>query len=111
MLRVPAKDPSAAPAIFGVADCTVFKAKTGGARIIGWETVLRSDWGASYPKFLTACTQQQIRYDGTRVRVFLCAQAIGAGGGCADGGNYRSTDGEHHWEISRSGAGWEPLPR
>jgi len=98
------------PAIFGVSDCTVFQARTAHDEIIGWDVVLRSDWGASYPKFMTSCTRQSIRYDGRYVRVFLCAQALGAGGGCVNGGNYRRADPRRRWEISPDGLHWRPLP-
>ena len=109
VLRV-AASAEGTPAIFGVSDCTVFKARTAHDDIVGWDVVLRSDWGASYPKFMTTCTRQSIRYDGRYVRVFLCAQAMGAGGGCANGGNYRRADPGHRWEASSDGLHWRPLP-
>jgi hypothetical protein len=108
VLRVPAPA-KGDPSIFGVADCTVFQARTAHDDIVGWDVVLRSDWGASYPKFMTACTRQSIRYDGRYLHVFLCAQAIGAGGGCANGGNYRRA-GSRRWEISPDNARWRTLP-
>ncbi|HEV2741323.1 MAG TPA: hypothetical protein VGU66_22375 [Candidatus Elarobacter sp.] len=99
------------PLIFGVHDCTVYQARTAHDDIIGWDVVLRSDWGGGYPKFMTSCTGEAIRYDGRYVRVFLCAQAIGAGGGCAGGGDYRRTaDGRHRWEISKDTVHWRTLP-
>lgn len=99
-----------APLIFGVHDCTLYKAVTEHQDIVAWRVVLRSDWGGSYPKFMTSCTRGEVAYDGGFVHAYLCAQAIGAGGGCAGGGNYRSRDGEHHWEIARQGGHWQPLP-
>jgi len=97
------------PLIEGVSDCTVYRAEIAHEDIVGWKAVLGADWGASYPKFMTVCTRQSIAYDGKYVTVLLCAQAIGAGGGCANGGSYRSRDGEHRWQYARGGTGWEPL--
>ena len=89
----------------------MFQARTAHDDIVGWDVVLRSDWGAAYPKFMTSCTSESIRYDGRYVLVYLCAQAMGAGGGCADGGNYRrSPDGRRGWEISANAIHWRPLP-
>ncbi len=109
--RVPAAASGSAELIFGVHDCTLYKAVTQHQDIVDWRVVLRSDWGGGYMKFMTSCTAQDVSYDGKFVRVYLCAQAIGAGGGCADGGNYRSRDGEHHWEVSRNPGHWHPLPQ
>jgi hypothetical protein len=110
--RVPAAASGGAPLIFGVHDCTLYKAVTEHQDIVKMaRVVLRSDWGGGYMKFMTSCTGQDVSYDGKFVRVFLCAQAFGAGGGCADGGNYRSHDGEHHWEISRVPATGNRLPQ
>jgi hypothetical protein len=78
------------PVILGLAGCQVFRAQTARGEIVGWQTILTAD--GTYPRFMTACSRQHIGLDGKYVRVFLCAQAIGAGGGCANGGNYRSAD-------------------
>ena len=100
---------SDAPMILGVHDCIVYKAITDNGEITRWKMVLRSDWGSQYANISLKCTRQSIRWDGTYVNVDLCAQGISeAGGGCAAGGNYRSRDGEHNWEISR-GEHWLPL--
>lgn len=58
----------------------------------------------------TACIAQTIKYAGGYVIVHFCAQAFGAGGGCADGGDYRSRDGEHHWQFTGMTGNWDPLP-
>jgi hypothetical protein len=107
-VAVPGRDPM----IFGLNDCIAYKAKTAHGDIVGWSVVLASDWGqSSYPKWATACTSQHIRYDGRYVVVDFCAQAFGAGGGCAGGGGtYRSRTGDARgWQI-RSGGGWAALP-
>jgi len=105
IVRIPAKAAKGAPTILALSDCTIYKATFNGTNIVDWKVVLRSDWGGSYPKFMTVCTQQSLRFDGHYAKVDLCAQAIGAGGGCADGGDYRSTNGDR-WQIA-SGSGWE----
>jgi len=110
--QIPPKAPGNAPQIFGITDCTLYKAVTEDERIVDWRVVLSSDWGEhSYPKWMTACAREALRYDGKYVHVLFCAQAIGAGGGCAGGGgSYRSRDGEHHWEVSQDQQSWYPLP-
>lgn len=99
--------------IFGLNDCTVYKAQTAHDDIVGWSVVLASDWGqSSYPKWATVCTSEHFRYDGKYVIVQFCAQALGAGGGCAGGGGtYRSHAGNAQgWQI-RTDKGWSTLPR
>jgi hypothetical protein len=99
------------PMIFALDDCVLYKAQIAGERIAGWMVVLASDWGqSSYPKWLTACISQTVRYDGKYIVASFCAQAIGAGGGCAGGnGTYRSRTGDARgWQIS-TGRGWESL--
>jgi hypothetical protein len=55
--------------------------------------------------------RQSIEYKNGRVEVFLCAQAIGAGGGCANGGLYWSARGERPRRISYDGGHrWMTLP-
>jgi hypothetical protein len=111
--RIPPREPGAAPQIFGIEHCTLYKAVTKDGEIVDWRVVLSSDWGqTSYPKWMTVCTREALRYDGAYVHVLFCAQPIGAGGGCAGGGgSYRSRDGEHRWEISQDQKSWEPLPK
>jgi hypothetical protein len=111
VLRIPARGHD--PTIFGLDNCIVYKAKTAHDDIVGWSVVLASDWGqSSYPKWMTVCTAQRIRYDGKYVIVDFCAQAIGAGGGCAGGGGtYRSRTGNAQgWQI-QANKGWIALPR
>jgi hypothetical protein len=66
--------------------------------------------GRQLSEFFTACTAQTVKYAGGYVIVHFCAQAFGAGGGCADGGDYRSRDGEHHWQFTGMTGHWDPLP-
>lgn len=111
VLRVPVQGHD--PMIFGLDDCVVYKAQTAHDEIVGWSVVLASDWGeSSYPKWATVCTSQHIRYNGKYVVMDLCAQAIGAGGGCAGGGGmYRSRSGNAQgWQIL-AGNGWIALPK
>lgn len=111
LLRVPVRGHD--PMIFGLNDCIAYKAQTAHQDIVGWTVVLASDWGqSSYPKWMTSCTSEHIRDDGTYIIVDFCAQAIGAGGGCAGGdGTYRSRTGDAQgWQI-RGGNGWYALPK
>jgi hypothetical protein len=111
ILRVPVKGHD--PMIFGLNDCIVYKAQTAHDDIVGWSVVLASDWGqSSYPKWATVCTSQSMKYNGKYLVVDFCAQAIGAGGGCAGGdGTYRSRTGDAQgWQI-RTGNGWAALPK
>ncbi|HEX4013154.1 MAG TPA: hypothetical protein VHX17_04585 [Candidatus Cybelea sp.] len=101
------------PMFFGLSDCTLYKARVAHADIVGWDVVLASDWGQhSYPKWATGCTSQQMKYDGKYLVVSFCAQAFGAGGGCAGGdGTYRSRTGDpQSWQI-RDGSAWSALPK
>ncbi len=101
------------PMIFGMNDCIVYRAKSAHDDIVGWDVVLASDWGqSSYPKWMTGCTSESIKYDGKYVVVDMCAQALGAGGGCAGGGGtYRSRKGDPtSWEVP-DGKRWSPLPK
>lgn len=88
------------PVSLGMKDCKIYRAKNEQGVVTGWEQSLN----AIYLSF-TACTRQSIEYDGQYVKVFICEQAIGAGGGCAAGGNYRSRDGKL-WE-KLNGNKWE----
>ncbi|MGC1380815.1 MAG: hypothetical protein WA814_07300 [Candidatus Baltobacteraceae bacterium] len=103
--------PGKPPLIEGLDDCTVWKARYTGDRITGWKPALGADWGATYPKFMTACMDESIRYRDKRVIVWLCARAIGAGGGCTNGGHYWSYTGERPWRISSDGVQWADLRR
>jgi len=111
VLRVPVRGHD--PLIFGLNDCIVYKAQTTHDDVVGWTVVLASDWGqSSYPKWMTACTSQHIAYKKGYVVVDFCAQALGAGGGCAGGdGTYRSRTGDPQgWQI-RGYHGWSTLPK
>jgi hypothetical protein len=108
-VAVPGHDPM----IFGMNDCIVYKAQTAHDDIVGWTVVLASDWGeVSYPKWLTGCMRQSIKYDGKYIVVDMCAQAFGAGGGCAGGGGvYRSRKGDARgWDVP-DGNHWSPLSK
>jgi hypothetical protein len=111
VLRVPVRGHD--PMIFGLNDCIAYKAQTAHDDIVGWAVVLASDWGqSSYPKWATVCTSQHIRYTGKYLVVDFCAQALGAGGGCAGGGGtYRSRTGDAQgWQI-QTDQGWMTLPK
>lgn len=80
---------------------------------MGWDVVLASDWGMhSYPKWMTACSSQHVAYNGKYIVASFCAQALGAGGGCAGGdGTYRSRTGDPtSWQI-QDGNHWLSLAK
>jgi hypothetical protein len=79
------------PFIFGIADCTVYKAVTRDQQIADWRV------------------DEHLFYKNGFVRVDMCARAIGAGGGCNGGGTYRSRDGEK-WQVESNASTWIPLP-
>ena len=101
------------PLILGASGCKLYRARIEHEDITGWDVTLAADWGAvAYPQFLTACTRESLAWDGHDVRVYFCALAIGAGGGCTNGGYYRSRTGARPWWISEDGVhGWTLLPR
>jgi hypothetical protein len=99
------------PLIEGLNNCIVYKAQYDGQRISGWKSALGADWGGTYPAFLTGCMDQSLAYRNGEVRVYLCARAIGAGGGCNNGGHYRSRTGERPWMRSWDNVHWTALPR
>jgi hypothetical protein len=111
VLRIPVRGHD--PMIFGLNNCIAYKAQTAHDDIVGWSVVLASDWGqSSYPKWATVCTSQHIKYTGKYIVVAFCAQAIGAGAGCAGGdGTYRSRTGDARgWQI-QTGNSWVALPK
>ena len=98
------------PLIEGLSNCIVYKAQYDGQRISGWKSALGADWAGTYPAFLTGCVNESLAYRNGEVRVYLCARAIGAGGGCNNGGNYRSRTGERPWLRSWDRVHWAVLP-
>jgi len=108
-VHVPGK---ADPLILGAADCKLYRARYDHQDIAGWQVTLAADWGATYPAFMTACLDESLSWDGKYVKVYFCARAIGAGGGCTNGGTYRSRTGARPWQISLDGGKiWAPLPK
>jgi hypothetical protein len=75
-------------------DCRVYKVERNWFGSIRNQTrVLSGDFYLGF----TVCTRQSLRKDGDYAIATLCRQAVGAGGGCASSGTYRSRDGEK-WE-------------
>ncbi len=108
-VHVPGK---ADPLILGASGCKLYRARYDHQDIAGWEVTLAADWGATYPAFMTACMDESLAWDGKYVKVYFCARAIGAGGGCINGGNYRSRTGARPWFVSLgNGKDWAPLPK
>jgi hypothetical protein len=77
-------------------DCSLYSVKAEGRRKIGWAKVLEPD---PYP-FFTFCERQKIWQEEGAVRVTLGRIAFGAGGCCATGGTWRSSDGRE-WTKER----------
>lgn len=72
-----------------VHDCEVLRVQQGAQGRIEWTSVLAPE---PYP-FPTACERQSLSFDAGQVTAKLGRRAFGAGGCCASGGTYRSTDG------------------
>jgi len=103
--------PGKPPLIEGLDNCVLWKAQYDGDRISGWKAALGADWGGRYPAFMTGCMDQAVHYRNGEVRVYLCTRAIGAGGGCNNGGYYRSRTGERPWLQSWNQIEWWVLPQ
>jgi hypothetical protein len=85
-------------------DCRVYRVERNFFGSIRKTRVLSSEF---YP-FFTVCTRQSLVRSGDYAIASLCRQAIGAGGGCASSGIYRTKDGEKWEKESRDGR-WVPL--
>lgn len=59
----------------------------------------------SYP-FFTVCDRQFLKAEGAAVTVWLGRMAFGAGGCCATGGTFRTTDGRVWKKISNDSSPW-----
>lgn len=84
------------PVFLLVHDCEVFLVEPLEKGEVHWEKVLAPE---PYP-FFTSCQRQSIRYEAGVLQVTLGRMAFGAGGCCATGGDYRSTDGRHWKKVS-----------
>lgn len=62
-----------------------------------WDSVSLPFGPGEYPRFMTVCTRASITLEDGAAVVSICAQAIGAGGGCGRAGTFRSRDGTT-WE-------------
>lgn len=76
-----------------VHDCAVYKIEGTSANDMTWTVVLEAE---PYP-FFTSCARQSLSKGEDGVTVALGLMAFGAGGCCATGGTYRTTDGRR-WE-------------
>ncbi|EED67607.1 MULTISPECIES: hypothetical protein [Comamonas] len=84
------------PVFLLVHDCEVFLVEPLEKDEVRWEKVLAPE---PYP-FFTSCQRQSIRHEAGALSVTLGRMAFGAGGCCATGGDYRSTDGRNWKKIS-----------
>lgn len=84
------------PTFLVLHECELYQVErlaNGGVR---WESVLAPD---PYP-FFTVCQRQSMTERKGELTVKLGRMAVGAGGCCATGGTYRSTDGRQWKKIS-----------
>lgn len=72
-----------------VNDCEVYSVRSLEGGEVEWTSVLKPEF---YP-FFTVCQRQHLALKGDVLTAELGRMAIGAGGCCATGGTYRSTDG------------------
>ncbi len=72
-----------------VHDCAVYKIEGQSAKAMTWAVVLETE---PYP-FFTRCDRQSLSKGKETVTVELGRMAFGAGGCCATGGTYRTSDG------------------
>lgn len=79
-----------------VHDCEVYRVTPGDKGAVHWESALAPDF---YPMW-TACQRQGMSFDAGVLTVTLGRMAFGAGGCCATGGTYRSTDGRNWKKTS-----------
>ncbi|WP_419185629.1 hypothetical protein [Comamonas testosteroni] len=84
------------PVLLLVHDCEVFLVESLEKEEVRWEKVLAPE---PYP-FFTSCQRQSIRHEAGVLSVTLGRMAFGAGGCCATGGDYRSTDGRNWKKTS-----------
>jgi hypothetical protein len=85
-------------------DCRVYRVERNWLGSTSKTRVLSTDFYLGF----TACTHQSLSKQGDYAVASLCRQAIGAGGGCASSGTYRTRDGEK-WEKDAGDGKWVPV--
>lgn len=85
-------------------DCRIYKVERSWLGRTHKTRVLSTDFYLGF----TTCTRQSLSKEGEYAIASLCRQAIGAGGGCASSGTYRTRDGEK-WEKQISEGKWAPV--
>jgi hypothetical protein len=85
-------------------DCRVYKVEHGWFGAVHKTRVLSTDFYLGF----TVCTRQSLSKQGDYAIASLCRQAVGAGGGCASSGTYRSRNGDR-WEKQVGDARWAPV--
>ncbi len=87
------------PLILGASGCKLYRARYEHQDIVGWQVTLAADW--AQPSRVYDRLHGRVAFMGRKyVKVYFCALAIGAGGGCTNGGNYRSSTGARPWQVS-----------
>jgi len=82
-------------------DCRVYRVERNWLGTTRKTRVLSTEFYLGF----TACTRQTLRKEGDYAIASLCRQAIGAGGGCASSGTYRTRDGAK-WEKEVGEGKW-----
>lgn len=85
-------------------DCRIYKVERNWLGTTHKTRVLSTDFYLGF----TACTRQSLSKEGNYAIASLCRQAIGAGGGCASSGTYRTRDGDK-WEKQIGEGKWAPV--
>jgi len=85
-------------------DCRIYKVERNWLGRTHKTRVLSTDFYLGF----TACTRQSLSKEGDYAIASLCRQGIGAGGGCASSGTYRTRDGEK-WEKQIGEDTWAPV--
>jgi len=85
-------------------DCRIYKVERNWLGRTHKTRVLSTDFYLGF----TACSHQSLSKEGEYAIASLCRQAIGAGGGCASSGTYRTRDGEQ-WEKQIGEDNWAPV--
>ncbi len=79
-------------------DCEVYRVERAKSGEVQWQSVMAPDF---YP-FWTACQREGMFFHQGTLTVTVGRMAVGAGGCCATGGTYRSTDGLNWKKISEN---------
>ena len=96
------------PILIGLKDCKVYRAETEQGVVTEWVHV--PEVAEFYP-LPSACSRENVEYDGEYVKIEFCKTPIAAGGGCAGGiSPHRSRNGKD-WEVRTEKGNWKPIDK